>query len=378
MFGNKTAHNNSCLLFRTAAKIICIMPKRNRIKVREVSREEYDLNFSKYHYSLFLVSEFIDSLADGKRIYYLNFERGGEVVAKLSGLGVNKKGVVGTYLYCYAGPAIIEYSEELYNLCLEALRRWARKNRLSRVDICYYDQQHQWRCQAKGYYSRANREFVRYFDPEEESPSFTKSVRYNARKAARLNPVFGEETSERMLQKLHEMLKATHEVRNERHNGNYKAYPYESMTKEGVDRLFNSGYMKLYYLEVDGVIHCVRLAIERDKRIYGLMIGGDEFAYKNGLAHYLQYQLINKLHKEGYKYYNISVVNFGEDGLVAYKESLGCMRHKVHGAYTHFLTFPRYLLNPVMNTGRFVAGNKHLKKLIAFGYKKITGVEADI
>ena len=83
MFGNKTAHNNSCLLFRTAAKINCIMPKRNRIKVREVSREEYDLNFSKYHYSLFLVSEFIDSLADGKRIYYLNFERGGEVVAKI-------------------------------------------------------------------------------------------------------------------------------------------------------------------------------------------------------------------------------------------------------------------------------------------------------
>ena len=59
-------------------------------------------------------------------------------------------------------------------------------------------------------------------------------------------------------------------------------YPYIGMTKEGVDKLLY-GYIKLFHVEVDGEIHCVRLAIEKDKRMFGLMIAGDEFSYKHTL-----------------------------------------------------------------------------------------------
>jgi hypothetical protein len=354
------------------------MQGNGKVSIKRVSREEYDRDFEKYHYSLFLVSDYAESFRDDRELYYLHFEMDGKVVAKLAAFRMNGTKMLGKWLYCDAAPAMLDEDEYVYNECLSVLLSWAKKNRLSKIVVGYLDQQHQLYCKAKGYISRTNREFIRFFDPAEEVVTFSKSLRYNVRKALRVNPVFVEETSERILQKLHELLQATHACRNDKHKGHYRMYPYIGMTKEGVDKLFYSGYIKLFHVEVDGEIHCVRLAIEKDKRMFGLMIAGDEFSYKHSLAHFLQHELITKLHNEGYKYYNIAGSKFREDGLVAYKESLGCMRYTVHGGYTRFLTFPRVMLNPLMDAGKVVARNKKLKKVIAVVYKTLTGFEADL
>ncbi|ASB48319.1 GNAT family N-acetyltransferase [Alkalitalea saponilacus] len=350
---------------------------KDKIRVKEVSKEEYESGLSDYCYSLFLTSAFMESVADGKQIIYLHFERGGAVVAKIAGLVEYGSRITGRYFYFYAGPALIEKSEQLYNDCLTPLLKFARRKRLSKIDMLYYDQQYQWKCNAKGFYHRTNREFVRFLENEEEPLKFSKSIKYNSRKAAKLEPKLLEETSQRILDKLHELLSETQRIRNEKFNGKYYPYPYKNMSKEAVDKLFAAGLLRLYYLEVDGEIHCVRCALVRDKRMYGIMIAADEFAYANGLQHYLQHHLITQIHKEGYKYYNVSIVDFGEDGLVSYKESLGCKLHKVHGAYTHFITFPHVLLNPVMNTGRFLAKSPLFAKVVKFGSKIIAGRDDD-
>lgn len=345
--------------------------QQNNLKVVPVSKSEYDNCFTDYHYSLFLVSSLIESVAFNNEVVYLHFIKDGAIIAKLSGLSEKGSRLIGNSLFLYAAPALLVDDEGLYNECLYALLKYAKRAGFSMINLHYYDQQHQWKCKVNGYIGRTNQEFIRYFNPDEEGVSFSKSIRYNVRKAARLNPVYCEESSERVLNKLHELLKVTLDIRNDKFKGEYLPYPYKHMSKEAIDLLFYSGFLRLFHIEVDGEIHCVRCALVKEKRMYGLMIAADEFAYKNGLQHFLQYQLINKLHEEKYLYYNISLVDFGEEGLVSYKESLGCMRHKVHGAYTHYLTFPGNLLNPVMYVGRFVQRNKMFKKVVEFGSKNI-------
>ncbi|WP_026474935.1 GNAT family N-acetyltransferase [Alkaliflexus imshenetskii] len=349
------------------------MKPNNIVKAVAVSREEYDKNFHNFTYSLFLQSGFLESVAPNGNAHYFNFIRNGEVVGKIAGVEENESRFMGKYLFVYAGPALKEVDETLYNECLVALKKCAPKHKFSRLNILYYDQQYQFKCKAKGYYVRTNREFVRRLEHEEQPLTFNKSFMYNVRKASKLNPVFYEETSERMLNKLHELLQKTWELRNDKFKGGYAPYPYKHMDKEAVDKMFHAGILKLYALETDGEIHCVRCAIAGEKRMYGIMIASDEFAYKNGLQHFLQHKLITHLHQEGYKYYNVSIVDFGEDGLVSYKESLGCKLYKVHGAYTHYIKYPQKMINPLMDTGRFIARNPFMKKIVKFGSKLIVG-----
>ena len=138
---------------------------------------------------------------------------------------------------------------------------------LSKIVVGYLDQQHQLYCKAKGYISRTNREFIRFFDPAEEVITFSKSLRYNVRKALRVNPVFVEETSERILQKLHELLQATHACRNDKHKGHYRMYPYIGMTKEGVDSFFIVDILNYSMLKLMGDSACVLQL--KDKRMFG-------------------------------------------------------------------------------------------------------------
>lgn len=349
------------------------MDSATKVTARKVSREEYDENLQGYIYSLFLLSEFVESIGTGGKAHYFHFLRDGQVIGKIAGISEDGTRFMGKYLLTYAGPALINQSETLYNECLVALKKCSRHHNFSRLTIFYYDQQYQFRCNAKGYFIRTNREFIRHFDQDEEPLKFSKSLMFNFRKASKLNPIFREETSERVLAKLHELLMITWTIRDAKFNGQYLPYPYKHLTKEAVNRMFHTGILKLYYIEVEGEIHCVRCAISRDKRMYGIIIAGDEFSYKNGLQHYLQHELITRLFNEGYNYYNISVVDFDEEGLVNYKESLGCKLHKVHGAYTHFIKFPQALVNPLMNAGQVLSRYRYLSKVVTFASRHIVG-----
>ena len=349
------------------------MQKNNKIEVVEVSRQEYDEFLTDYYYSLFLLSGVTEGIAFNRKACYIHYVRNDEVVAKHSGVSITTSRLFGRQFYLYAGPALKYNEEELYNDCLEALLSFAKKKRFSKIVMFYYDQQYQWKCNVKGFKNSTHREFIRTFDPTEKEAEFNKSFKYNVRKAEKINPKFHEETSERILVKLHELLKSTWEIRNEKFDGKYWKYPYEYWNKEVVDKLFHLGMLRLFYLEVDGNIHCVRVSLEHDKRLYGLIIAADEFAYQNGLQHYLQHQLINILHEDAYKYYNVSLVSFGQNGLAKYKESLGCEPKIIHGAYTQYLVFPYNILNFVSKIRKSSFGKKYLAKPFRYVYNLITG-----
>ncbi|MFT3740008.1 MAG: GNAT family N-acetyltransferase [Breznakibacter sp.] len=349
--------------------------RSNDINAIEVTRGQYDSDFSNYIYSLFVTSEWMESMAEKSNLVYLNLVRNGVVVGKASGLILPGTRYTGKYLFMYAGPAIISNNKDLYFECIASLWDYARKKRLSKININYYDQQNEWVYSRDGFYKRGLFEYVKYFDLSEQAPKFGKSVMYNVRKATKTGATFHIENSERVLAKLHELLELTQKIRFEKYGADYKSYPYFFMTKEKVDELFYSGILKLFHVEVDGEIHCVRCALDKDKRMYGLMIASDEFTYKNGIQHFLQYHLINKLHEEGYKYYNIAGTAAGEEGkgLSEYKESLGCSRRLAYGTYTHFITFPHNLINPLMSSAKILSRNRYMDRVVKFGSKVISG-----
>jgi hypothetical protein len=333
------------------------------IGVVKVSADEYRLDFDRYQHSLFVTPEWICAIEDGSQALFLHFVQNGQVVAKLAGIIEKGSWFTRRFLFLYAGPALIFNNRDLYDACMSALLQFARKNRITKIDMRNYDQQHNWVCNADGFFKRGMAEYVKHFNTQEVTPQFSKSVMYNVRKANRVNPVFVEETSERVLSKLHELLNATTLLRQDRYGKHYVPYPYHLMTKESTDRLFKSGLMRLYCVMVEGEIHCVRCAIENNKRMFGLMIAADAFAYKNGLQQFMQYNIITQLHAKGYKYYNIAGISPLDEGpgLAEYKESLGCMPQNVYGVYTRFITFPQNMLNPVMNVGKLMSKNEKLQ-----------------
>jgi hypothetical protein len=348
------------------------MPSFQDMKVNEVTADEYACDMSSFRHSLYITHEWVSSVGSDRQVVYLHFEQNGEVVAKLSGLVLVGSKLVGKYLFFYAAPGLRYHTPELFNKAMVALKRYAKRNGFAKIDMLNYDQQHDWVCTVKGYIRRGREEFIRFFEGPEAKLQFSKSLMYNVRKAQKANATFHHENSERILEKLHDLLAETQKLRFYKYGTEYSPYPYFLQTKESTDALFRSGLMKLYHIEIDGEIHCVRCALEKDKRMFGMMIASDSVAYKHGLQHFMQYCLIEEMHRNGYLYYNVSGTAPGEEGkgLTEYKESLGCMRAFVYGAYTHFLPFPQNMLNPVMDFGRFVAKHPILEKPIA-GVSKI-------
>lgn len=351
------------------------MSKGNCVTVLEVNRETYNQSLSEFKHSLFIKSEWVESFVnqDDTGVVYLHFAQNGEVVAKLAGLVKNEPKLFGRYLYFYAGPGFKNDSEELYNKCLLALLRFAKRKRFTRLDIDYKDQQYQWNCNVKGFYKKSAFNYIRHFNPLEPF-KYGKSFRYKVRKAINSGAVFYEENSERILNRLHELLQESQTLREKRLGKEYNPYPFPFMDIESTNRLFNSGYLKLQHVEIDGIVHAVSCALDDGRRMYGLIIAADEVSYTLNLQHFMKFELFTLLQDRGYLYFNVGSTDHPSSGkgLALFKESIGCKHFGVSGVYTHFLCFPDNAINPVMDFGRFLLRNKRLSKIVEFGAKLVS------
>lgn len=353
------------------------MSKKEMIRAIDVTQQEYDKDISNFYHSMFITSQWVSSLDVNPdvEIRYIHFVENDQVIGKITGLVQKGTWFVNKFLFCYAAPALVELDEAIYKKCMASLLRYARKNNLSKIDVYLYDQQYTFKCELKHYYPRKYLDFVRFFDYREETPVFKKSFMYNVRKAIKTGATFHAENSERIINRLHELLAETKKLRDERYGGNYQAYPYLFTSKESFNRLFQTGILSLYHVEIDGEVHCIRCALEKDKRMYGLMIASDADAYKHSLQHFLQYNLINLMHSKGYSYYNVAGSDYSEGGksVSSYKESLGCTSRRIFGAYTHFITFPRNMINPLMTLGLKMQKVPYLSRIVELGSKVISG-----
>ena len=338
---------------------------KTKIKGERVDRTTFDTHFSDFIYSLFITSQWIDSMASDGQAIYIDFVDGDRVVGKIAGLVLNGGFFSGQFLSFYTGPALIEKDQKLFHDCIKALKQFAIENRFSRIVIAYHDQQFPWIINELGFYKEGWHDYIRYFNNDSEEPEFDKSVVGKVKKAIRAGVTFHSETSERILNRFFELLEETQRIRYDVYGDEYMPFPYFQMNKQTLRKLFDTGILKFYHASVGDTIHCVRCSLHQDKKMVGLMIASDEFTYKNGVQQFVQVGVIRELHREGYHYFNIGGAAMGEKGkgLSKYKESLGFKRVPVYGAYTHFLTFPQNLINSVMWFGRKCRDMNSLGKL---------------
>jgi hypothetical protein len=336
----------------------------NNITVCEVSSDIWLNGVSNFEYSLFLRPEWICSVEnENSKPIFLNFECNNIVVAKLSGLVCNEGKFKGNQLFCYASPALKVTNQKLFDDCHSSLIKFAKTQRISRVIICSYDQQHSLQCKATGFYSTTRFEYIVDFQKVEQEVHFSKGFRKNMKKTEKVGASLKSTTSENILSSLFELLNTTRKHRVEKYGSSYDPFYLRNMNHDSVSRFLSSGLAQLYYVSHNGESpHCVQLNIESDGKVYGLLMGSDGYAYDMGMPSYVDYNLITSFNQKGFKYYNPGGggEDAGSDGIVKYKKSMGGEPRQVFGCTTNFLIFPYVLLNPLMIFGRLLPTNNLL------------------
>ncbi|MBN2744057.1 MAG: GNAT family N-acetyltransferase [Marinilabiliaceae bacterium] len=315
----------------------------------KVNRSEFDNQLSDFNHSVFLSSEWIESVAihQSTPIYIHFYNIHNQLIAKLSGLLMPGSKRSGKYLYFYAGPALKQNHSPSYQGCIEALANFCLSEQFQRYHIDCSDHLSGIPCPPNGGTDMVYSEYVLFL---EHAPKFGKSFRYNVNKATRNGAEFHHDNSPIILQKLFNLLDATRKIRYHKYGEKYAAFPFLHLNPHTMQRVVESGLAQLYYASVDNEIHCVRCTLEKNGRIFGLMIASDDIGYKLGLHHFMHYHLINQYYNQNAKYYNISGTADGQEGkgLSDFKASLGFSRVTEFGKDSLYLMFPRKLLNPLI------------------------------
>lgn len=323
----------------------------------EVHKEDYNNCFAQYDHSVFISTEWIESVAINhcQPIYLQFYDGQGQIVAKLAGLIMPGSNRSGRYLYFYAGPALLKNHYDTYQQCIDALGNFCISEQYTRYNIECSDHLSGIPCRENGGIPLTYSEYVMYFN---EPPSFNKSFRYNVNKAIKNGAEFHHDNSIAVLEILFELLDTTKELRYSKYGDKYAAFPFLNLNPKTMQKLLQSGLAQLYYASVNDQIHCVRCALEKNGRNFGLMIAADATSYKLGLHHFIHYQLINRYHQQNARYYNISGTAEGDNGkgLSDFKASLGFNRVTEYGKDSLYLMFPRTLMNPLIKI------KKRLKK----------------
>ena len=309
----------------------------------------YGANLPSFQHSLFITPEWIESVAinSSSPIYLHFYNEHQQHIAKLAGLIMPGSKRSGRYLYFYAGPALAHNQHEIYQQCIDALVHFCKSEDFTRFHIDCSDHLSGIPCHQNGGIPIVYSEYVMYFN---QTPSFNKSFRYNVNKAIKNGAEFHHDNSPSTLNKLFELLNTTRELRYSKYGEKYSAFPFLHLNPQTMQNLVESGLAQLYYASVNDEIHCVRCALEKNGRIFGLMIASDATAYKLGLHHFIHYNLINQYHQQNALYYNISGTAQGDEGkgLSDFKASMGFERVIEYGKDSLYLTFPRTLLNPLI------------------------------
>jgi hypothetical protein len=331
------------------------MEENSNIRIIQSDEAQWKAALSDYQYSLFLAPEWIESVTDERHTaLYLDFYNGNTQVAKLSGLICMESRVKGTQLYFYAAPAFRPETVGLFDDCHRALKEWAAQQGYSRIIIGSYDQQALNRCQVKGFFTNLRYEYIVDFKREETVGNFSTGFKKNYKKAQKLGTTFHSVSGKDQIEQLLSLMGITNEIRVNKYGNRYNPFYLKNLDAQSLEKLVGSGVGKIYYTLTDNQVYSMQFNVERDKKSYGLLMGSDNFAYKNGLPSYVDYNLIEIYRDNGFSYYNSGggPVEAGGEGIEQYKKSMGAEKSVFAGSTTNFLVFPQKILNPLLNLGR--------------------------
>lgn len=334
------------------------MGKSKIITVERVSADEWEEQLGKFNFGLFNTREWVESTSSGEnKTIFLNFVVEDVVVGKVAGLITSIGRFKGNNLYFTSGPALRENNEAVYAACLDALRKFAQKNGFLRIHIVAFEQQITTSVNVKGYFRTKSVEFVINYAKGQSEINISKDVQRRVVKAEKAGYLFCRTQSKELLPKLFKLLKVTHETRVEKYGVEYDPLSVYDLSQESLTRLIESGLGVLSYIEAENEIHSASMTLEKDGKVYGLLLGGDQFAYSKGLIVYLCYKIaMHNLQNNG-RYTNLGDLPSEEEGsagLKRFKLSLGSEPVKRYGYHTYYLQFPYFLLNPLIKLKKWL------------------------
>lgn len=332
------------------------MPNNASLIIQQVDLSDWKQDMDLYNVGLFNTWQWVSALTnDFTRDVYFHFLRGQEVVGKLSGFMLNQGKMKGRHLYFTSGPGLKQWSPELFAACLQTLYRFALKEGYARVHVRPFEQEVHERLELPHYFSTLAKEYVVVFAEHPERVKLSFGFKQNAKKARKVGAEFHSSRSLEILERMFELMDNTRLTRKEKYGHNYDPMYLLNLNRSTLTKLLENGMGIMHYAVVDGVIHSVQFNLEHAGRIFALLMGSDDYAYRHGIPSFIDKTISAKAHEEGDLYYNLGTVPLeseGGEGLKRYKESQGGREILRYGYYTYFLTYPYKILNPFIKLSK--------------------------
>ncbi|PZX13539.1 acetyltransferase (GNAT) family protein [Breznakibacter xylanolyticus] len=330
--------------------------------INEIPISEWEESLSDYSFSLFITPPWLSAMEnDSCKAIYIDLVKRNQVVAKIAGLITKGHTLKGKQLYFYAAPALKGANQAVYDECCVALRHYAQNKGIARLIIGSYDQQNSLLTTAEGFFQTPRYEYVVDFQSGQPI-HFSTGFKKNVKKAEKAGTTFHHDRSLMTLDKMLNLMGVTRDLRELKYGKAYNPFYLPNLNADSLQRLLDNGMGVMYYTLTDGRVHSVQFNIEYRGKVYGLLMGSDNYAYQNGLPSFVDYHLIEHYRQHGFIYYNPGGGPEGEggEGIEKYKKALGGTRIDMAGATTNFLTIPHNVLNPIMCMGRKLPDNNRV------------------
>lgn len=336
------------------------MRTKKDLLVETVDSEIYQRELSYYPHSLFITRQWVESMADeSSKPIFLRIYHNNMLIAMIAGLIIKGNALQGRQLYFYSAPAIYMNDASTHHNCLMALKQYAKQNTYARINIRPWDQQHSFAADTCGFITTKTHEYPIVFNHNGEGEKISSRIMRNIKKAQKTNVVIQQCRSMNTLDTLMSLLTQTQERRESRFGVDYSPFYLYNLNRTSIEKLINSGAGIIYCASIDKKVFSVELNLEYNNRAYNVLKASIDEAYQNGVSSLLDYHMIQHYQSNGYSYFNLGgELMTGEGvGLAQFKEGLGGEKHVRRGYYTYYLTFPRNLMNPLMQLGRILPEN---------------------
>jgi hypothetical protein len=343
------------------------MSNLSTIKVEIADSKTWDSNITDYQVSLFNTSEWILAVCkNGNKPIFVNFTLDGQVIAKSAGLDYHGCKRHGKQLYFYSGPGLLEWDDDVFSACLNALSNYGAELGYAKIQMRPFDYLVGHQVEVPGYYNTRGVEMVLFFDEYPNGVYFSSGFKQNKKKAIKVGAVYKTSRSPKMVDELLRLFDKTEEKRMVKDGETFDPFYMMDVSNDVFYKLVESGLGVLHYVEVDGEIHCMALNLEKGKKMFSYIIGADDFSYENGLTSFLDYQIIAHAVENKFFSYNLGGLPSEEKGAIGikrYKESLGCREHIENGYYSYFLTWPHKAYNPLLRLSKSLPNNRFINVL---------------
>lgn len=329
------------------------------INIIELNHESWEILYNQSDMGLFLSPEWIKSMANGNNnAVYLKLMRNDSIVGLIAGVLLNNGKGKGRSLYFYSGPYLHEWSVITFEACLNAILLYSKKKRYARLYIKSYDYQVCSDIKIKGYYRLTSKEFI--INLHDKDLKLSSNFTRNVKKASKSGAVFYKSTDPVILDKMLLLITNTYKTRLGKYGLQYNPMYMANLNRHTLNELLQCGLGKLNCVELDGEIQSIMFTLEKNKKIYFLLMGSSQASYNNGIPSFLSYTLTEEAIKKGFKYYNMGLIPSkaqGGEGVRRFKESQGATEYSSFSYYTLFLSFPWCLLNPFFKLSKLLPDN---------------------